>query len=274
MLSILKGLTFPSSRLNPTTTTESSIRHFVPQAGQVLLITDSPASSAQFLIQALLQSQLKREREASGNRRACVIVSVDHDFAHISAIAARSNLNLSQCIRDKTLVYVDALSQVPQPPGNLGDGTGAPDSPPHHPGDAFEQLSPNAVGKLLILGDVSTLEWVGIPATEVSRFVRAVRALAVKKECGVVILYHSPLRGLPIESDVLRDLVTSCDVHAEVRELSSGLSSAVSGEVALHPGFTAPDPHFVAIPRERALHYRLTDAGVIWFDRGTSAGVL
>ncbi|EUC67588.1 elongator complex protein, putative [Rhizoctonia solani AG-3 Rhs1AP] len=290
MLSVVKGLTFPPSRLNPTPTLESNIRHFIPQTGQVFLITDNPASSAQFLIQALLQSQLKREGEASGSGRACVIVSVDHDFAHISAIAARSNLNLAQCIRERTLVYVDALSQASQPPGNLGDGEGAPDGPPGivicpplatslRPlydviQRAFEQLSPSTFGKLLILGDVSTLEWIGIPATEVSRFVRAVRALAVKNECGVVVLYHSPMRDLPIESGVLKDLVTSCDVHAEVRELSSGLSSAVSGEVALHHGFTAPDPHFVAIPRERALQYRLTDAGVIWFDRGTSAGVL
>ncbi|CAE6480194.1 unnamed protein product [Rhizoctonia solani] len=293
MLSVVKSLTFPPSRLSPTPTTESNIRHFVPQAGQVLLVTDSPASSAQFLVQALLQSQLKREGESFGNARGCIIVSVDHDFAHISAIAARSNLNLSQFIRERTLVYVDALSQASQPPGNLGDGGGAPEGPPSTPGvvicpplatslrplydvirHAFELLSPNIVGKLLILGDVSTLEWIGTPATEVSRFVRAVRALAVKNECGVTVFYHSPLRDLPIESDVLRELVTSCDVHAEVRELSSGLSSAVSGEVALYPGFTAPDPHFVAIPRERALQYRLTDAGVIWFDRGTSAGVL
>ncbi|KAG8688836.1 hypothetical protein FRC11_004680 [Ceratobasidium sp. 423] len=199
MLSIVKGLTFPPSRLNPAPTTGSNIRHFVPQAGQVLLITDNPASSAQFLIQALLQSQLKREGDASANGRACVIVSVDHDFAHISAIAARSNLNLSQCIRDRTLVYVDALSQASQPPGNLGDGADAPGGPPSTPGivscpplatslrplydviqHAFERLTPSAVGKLLILGDVSSLEWIGIPATEVSRFVRAVRALAVK----------------------------------------------------------------------------------------------
>jgi hypothetical protein len=90
MLSVVKGLTFPPSRLGPVPTTGSTIRHFVPQVGQLLLITDSPASSAQFLVQAVLQSQLKREGEASGTTRACVLVSVDHDFAHISAIAARS----------------------------------------------------------------------------------------------------------------------------------------------------------------------------------------
>ncbi|KAF8754535.1 Elongation complex protein 6 [Rhizoctonia solani] len=279
MLSVVKGLTFPPSRLGPAPTAGNTIRHFVPQIGQVLLITDTPASSAQFLVQAVLQSQLKREGEASANTRACVLVSVDHDFAHISAVAARSNLNLSHCIRDRTLVYVDALTQAPQPLGDLADGVSAPDDrhttagivtcPPLATSlrplydviqQALEQLSPSATGKLLILSDVSSLEWIGIPATEVSS--------------GVVILYHSPSRDLPIESDVFRNLLTGCDVHAEVRELSSGLSSAVSGEVALHPGFTAPDPHFVPIPRERALQYRLTDAGVIWFDRGTSAGVL
>lgn len=43
--------------------------------------------------------------------------------------------------------------------------------------------------------------------------------------------YHSPSAQLPIESPLLRDLILCADVHAEVRELSSGLSSAVSGEV-------------------------------------------
>ncbi|ELU42376.1 hypothetical protein AG1IA_03591 [Rhizoctonia solani AG-1 IA] len=230
------GLTFPPSRLGPAPTIGNTIRHFVPQVGQVLLITDTPASSAQFLVQAVLQSQLKREGEASANTRACVLVSVDHDFAHISAVAARS--------------VSPVKFGASQPLGDLADGVSAPDDrhttagivtcPPLATSlrplydviqQALEQLSPSATGKLLILSDVSSLEWIGIPATEVSRFVRAVRALAVKASS--IILYHSPSRDLPIESDVFRNLLTGCDVHAEVRELSSGLSSAVSGEVGV-----------------------------------------
>ncbi|QRV78379.1 hypothetical protein RhiJN_06394 [Ceratobasidium sp. AG-Ba] len=270
----MQNLSFPSGHNRDT-----SQRHPVPQSGQVLLVTDTPASSAQFIVQALLQSQLKRESDTAG--RGCILVSVDDDLAHISAIASRSNLNLQNHLRARSLVYVDG-SQL-----TLSHTTTA------QPGVivcplidtslrplydviecAFNDLAPTAAERLLVLGDISTLEWIDIPLVEIMRFVRAVRALAVRHEAGLVITYHSPTPTLPLESDVLRDLVMSCDIHVEVRELSSGLSSAVSGEVALHPGYTYPDPHLVPIPRERAIQYRLTDNGAVWFERGTSAGVL
>ncbi|KAG8680705.1 hypothetical protein FRC09_018036 [Ceratobasidium sp. 395] len=268
---IMRGLTFAAG----------GTRSAAPQTGQVLLITDTPASSAQFLIHGLLQSQLKREAELGG----CILVSVDHELAHISAVAARSNLNLQSCLRTRSFVHVDALS-VSHPPDGLGLALAAPGvivCPPLEASlrplydvieRAFTELAPSAVKRLLILGDISTLEWIGTPPAEINRFVRAVRALAIRNSAGLVITYHSPTLALPIESDVLRELITCCDLHAEVRELTSGLSSAVSGEVALHPGFTLPDPDFVPIPRERAVQYRLTDGGVVWFERGTSAGVL
>ncbi|KAG9123662.1 hypothetical protein FRC07_014358 [Ceratobasidium sp. 392] len=258
----------------------SSGKIVVPQNGQMVLITDSPASSAQFYVHALLQSQLKRE--TSG----CILVSVDHDLGHISAVAARSNLNLSNSLRTRSLVYVDAFSAASHPPGSLDYSTAVPGvilcprleaslRPLYDVIQrAFNEISPTAAERLLILGDLSTLEWIGVPPVEITRFVRAVRALAVRHTAGLAITYHPPTPTLPIESDVLRELITCCDVHVEVRELSSGLSSAVSGEVALHPGFTLPDPTFVPIPRDRAVQYRLTDGGVVWFERGTSAGVL
>ncbi|KAF8598511.1 hypothetical protein BDV93DRAFT_478396 [Ceratobasidium sp. AG-I] len=286
-MSIVKGLSFPSSRQEKNS---GQARHVVPQSGQVLLITDTPASSSQFLLHALLQSQLKRETDPTNDAPTCILVSVDHDLAHISAIASRSNLNLHTCLRNRTLVFVDALSRTSHPPGGLAADPDAPESPAT-PGivvcppladsllplydvirRAFSELTRGPA--LLVLGDLSTLEWIGVSSTELTRFVRAVRALAVQNQAGLVVTYHSPSAQLPIGLPVLRDLVLCADVHAEVRELSSGLSSAVSGEVALHPGFTAHDPLFVPIPREQALQYRLTDGSAIWFERGTSAGVL
>ncbi|KAG9090084.1 hypothetical protein FRC06_001231, partial [Ceratobasidium sp. 370] len=199
------------------------------------------------------------------------------------------NLNLVNCLHARSLVYVDALSAASHPP----DGLTHPPAVSSQPGvlvcppldaslrpfydvicQAFLELVPTAAERLLILGDLSTLEWIGVLPAEIMRFVRAVHALAVSHGAGLVVTYHSPTPALPIESDVLRELITCCDVHAEVRELSSGLSSAVSGEVALHPGFAIPDPRFVPIRRERAVQFRLTDGGVVWFERGTSAGVL
>jgi hypothetical protein len=107
----MKGLNFAS----PPTEPKTSQRHFVPQSGQVLLITDSPASSSQFLLHALLQSQLKRETDTSNDARACILVSVDHDLSHINGIAARSVSPLA-LLASTTLVIVAEFELVQLPP--------------------------------------------------------------------------------------------------------------------------------------------------------------
>jgi len=56
--------------------------------------------------------------------------------------------------------------------------------------------------------------------------------------------------------------------------LSSGKSGAVSGEVALHFGLTLGKEPIRSIPRKQALQYRLTDYGVVFFDKGTCGSVL
>lgn len=80
----------------------------------------------------------------------------------------------------------------------------------------------------------------------------------------------------------------------EVRPLSSGRSGAVSGEVSQDPSYLDPiernptyimqlclhlgpvesKPSYPLITRSAALQYRLTDSGAIFFNKGTSEGVL
>lgn len=111
-------------------------------------------------------------------------------------LTSRQNLNLHTCLRNRTLVVIDALSRTSHPP----EGLAADPSAPGHPAtpgvvvcppladsllplydvirSAFSELAPGPA--LLVLGDLSTLEWIGISSTELTRFIRAVRALAVQ----------------------------------------------------------------------------------------------
>ena len=112
------------------------------------------------------------------------------------SLTSWQSLNLHTCLRNRTLVYVDALSQTSHPPGGLATDPGAPESlatpgvvvcPPLADAllplydvirRAFSELTHGPA--LLVLGDLSTFEWIGVSSTELMRFARAVRALAVQ----------------------------------------------------------------------------------------------
>lgn len=108
-MSIVKGLSFPPPQQEQNS---GQTRHAVPQSGQILLITDTPASSSQFLLHALLQSQLKRENDPTNDAPTCILVSVDHDLAHISAIAARSVCPSLRLCLDPVLIILSLLGRT------------------------------------------------------------------------------------------------------------------------------------------------------------------
>jgi hypothetical protein len=99
----------------------------------------------------------------------------------------------------------------------------------------------------------------------------------------------------PPEPDALfQHLLQLCTYHIEVRPLASGRSGAVSGEVSIlvplfippkthqninikicvHLGPSVKDTKEHVISRTSALQYRLTESGAVFFERGTSTGVL
>ena len=51
-------------------------------------------------------------------------------------------------------------------------------------------------------------------------------------------------------------------------------ANALARQIALHPGAGTPLERGKPRTRDGALQYRLTDAGCVFFERGTSAGVL
>ena len=110
--------------------------------------------------------------------------------------------------------------------------------------------------RLVILDDVSTLEWIGFSFLDVCRFVRALVAACRRvsrqffgkkksrsscidafpyfffKENATLIVRHHLV--LPEVDDLFRRLLQISTYHLEVRSLSSGRSGTVSGEVSRH----------------------------------------
>lgn len=237
----------------------------LPLPGELLLITDELASPADFLLHRFLAAHLKK-----GPPFRSVVLSVSGDMARWKAVAGRSNLNLAQCIDSRSLVFVDVASE-------LGPSLSADSSANSSLRTLFDTLRSLLdegadVRPLVILDDIATLEWIGVPLLELVRLSRAICALCRKTHAALIVRHHVVTPGEP--DDLLRHLLQLCTYHMDVLPLSSGRSGSVSGQVALHAGPAAVDSPFKLIPRSVAVHYRLTDTGSIFFDRGTGGGVL
>jgi hypothetical protein len=125
---------------------------------------------------------------------------------------------------------------------------------------------------LVIIDDITVLEWIGFSALSVARFVRALLSLSSKR-CASLIIRHHVI--IPDEPDKLfRHLIQICAYHIEVRSISSGRSGAVSGEIALHVGPSLNDTKLGLVSQTFATQYRLTETGSVFFEKGMGKGVI
>ena len=119
-----------------------------------------------------------------------VVVSVSDDFARWKAIASKSVRGIQVLCRSnfcssvlhwlqnvptnpKSLIFVEVSSQIKEPSGSsvlrlIYDQVCATLSSNHE-----RQI-------LVILDDITTLEWIGIPTLDLTRFSRALRALCLE----------------------------------------------------------------------------------------------
>ncbi|KAF8632405.1 hypothetical protein AX17_004846 [Amanita inopinata Kibby_2008] len=193
----------------------------------VLLVTDELSSPADFLLHRSLQERLKESNGKDTHTRG-IILSVSEGLTRWRSIASRSNVNLERHLSSGSLEFIDVLSHVSPPTPNTASTTvlrpifdlvvKALDA------NEGEVTAP----PLVILDDISTLEWIGFPETDIIRFFRALRAACIKANATLVVRHH---RVLPDEPDELFiHLYQCCTYHLEVRGLSSGKSGSVSGE--------------------------------------------
>ncbi|KZT10582.1 uncharacterized protein LAESUDRAFT_692730 [Laetiporus sulphureus 93-53] len=240
----------------------------LPLPQELLLITDELASPADFILHRSLATHLK-----SGQDARCIILSVSEDAARWNAIAGRSNLNLAPCLASQSVVLIEAESILTHPERHEFSSKSSLKALYDRIRDAVGETPSGLEPKtLVVVDDLAALEWIGMPVQELFRFVRALYAICRKAKAALIIRQHNVTPGEPDE--LLRSLLQLCTYHLDVLPLSSGRSGSVSGQVALHAGASVVDPPFKLVRRSAAVHYRLTDSGCVFFDRGTGGGVL
>ncbi|KAI8992922.1 hypothetical protein BD414DRAFT_521465 [Trametes punicea] len=234
--------------------------------GEILLITDELLAPADFMLHRHLATHLKESKSSP-----CILVSVSEGIERWKAVAQKSNLILAQYLDAETLTFVDAMSHIAP---HLDERTDVPlQTLLQEIKTRLLRLKPEEESRtLVILDDIASLEWIGVPVVEVTRFARKLCASCRKLNVSLIIRHHVTTPGEP--DDILKHLLQLCTYHIDVFALSSGRSGSVSGQVALHGGPANLAPAHRFIPRSAAVHYRLTDLGGIFFDRGTGSGVL
>lgn len=233
---------------------------------RLLLITDQLPAPADFLLHRFLHLHLKQSKTAK-----CIVLAVSESLERCKSVASKANTNVAH---NESFQFIDVLDQFP-PLQDRGEG---------HTNDIslkciYDLLSvklsdsrTNGQIPLVILDDITSLEWLGVSLVDLSRFARALRTLCVKMDAALVVRHHIVT---PSEPDtLLRHLLQLCTYHIEVRPLASGRSGAVSGEVCVHLGPSMKDTNEHVISRTSALQYRLTESSAVFFDKGTSTGVL
>ncbi|KIJ34830.1 hypothetical protein M422DRAFT_34930 [Sphaerobolus stellatus SS14] len=269
---------------------------FPPPPGHLVLVTDHLTAPADFLLHRALALSLKRASENPKVQSRVVIVSLANDFSQWAAIASKSNINLRQHLKNGSLAYVDGLS-LSGYNGNTEflnsewyttvDSLFATAAEPSLKGiydaisTSLRDIQPNdsAAQSLIILDDITMLEFLGIPSLTTSRFLRALRALSHRHSASLIIRAHaSPIsisaESSPYDSDILQCLLEASHTHVEVRPLTSGRSGAISGEITVHKGGRYTGSLTKGLGRKAGVQYRLGEGGATFFQKGMSAGVL
>ncbi|KAF8959840.1 hypothetical protein BDZ97DRAFT_1836152 [Flammula alnicola] len=222
--------------------------------GIILLITDELAAPADFVLHRTLATHLKDRKQPKS-----LILSVSEGLSRWKALAAK--------------VFVDVLAEV-QPSVVVEEASTKPNSSFRILLDRVQTYLDRAKDDptLIILDDITMLDWIGFPVLDVIRFFRALRGACLAAHATLLVRHHMVIPNEP--DDLFRHLLQICTYHLEVRPLLSGRSGAVSGEVSLHSGFSVSAETVKLIPRSTAMQYRLTDVGPVFFAKGTGGGVL
>ncbi|KAG1751414.1 uncharacterized protein EDB91DRAFT_606470 [Suillus paluster] len=230
---------------------------------RLVLLTDQLPAPADFLLHRFLHLHLKQSKPTK-----CIVLAVSESLERWKSIASKANINVAQ---NESFQFIDVFDH--HPPSTDGNTNNISLESIY---DLLSvKLSDSRVDgqiPLVILDDITSLEWLGCSLLYLSRFARALRSLCAKMDAALVVRHHIVT---PPEPDaLLQHLLQLCTYHIEVRPLASGRSGAVSGEICVHLGPSMNDTKEHLISRTSALQYRLTESSAVFFEKGTSTGVL
>jgi len=242
--------------------------HSLPARGESVLITDRLPSPADFLLHRYFATHIKESKEAK-----CIVIDTTDSQTKWKLLAGKSGINLPPLVASESAVFLDAIDKVIFPEG----ATHGESTPLRLLYDCIQsifekwnQRPPSS--KLVIVDDLSSLEWIGLPLVDLKLFSRAIFTLCRKFNASLIIRHHI-VNAQEID-DLHRHLMQLCTHYVDVLPLSTGRSGSVSGQVTLRPGPILATPSYKVITRSSAIQYRLTETGVMFFDRGTGSTVL
>lgn len=174
----------------------------------ILLVTDELSAPADFVLHRTLAAHLKRPVQRNGSfdhartQTRAVILSVSEDLGRWKALASRSvrcqneihvfihppslhqNISIQNHLDSGSVIFMDLLAGL-QPPHSQQQLQVIFDRVQQ----SISRDSTNITPCLLILDDITTLEWVGFPPTDVQHFIRALRALCLKVSFTIHFFY-------------------------------------------------------------------------------------
>jgi hypothetical protein len=205
----------------------------LPQTGQLLLITDHLAASAEFVLHRALHSCLRTralaDSDAANTVQRVVLVSLSRDLVHWRAIASKAGVNLGQHLKAGSLAFVDGLAISAYTSGtqqnDRADEVGCTRCPPLFLVDGVKKSEPSLKGlydviqkallptrvdnetdhsaaaagaaTIVMIDDITLLSFIGISDTAITRFIRALRALCRRHSAGLIIRAHASAAPVP-----------------------------------------------------------------------------
>ncbi|KAI5481180.1 UPF0405 domain protein [Pseudohyphozyma bogoriensis] len=230
----------------------SGIRSSALPAGLFLLITDALEAPGTFLLSHFVAKAVR-------DGRRTVFLGLSQSFDHYSAILKKTGVQLATA-RDKgVFTYIDAPPTSHDTLRLLSD--------------ALIPALEGAEQPLVVIDDVSSLQWSGQSVQDVARFVAGLRAVISNVGGSLVVLQHGDDLASPDSDDsaLFRRLFQRSDLwlHTTV------LSSQTRGELAIHRGpALAEDWGVVDRSGATALQYKLEEGGAVFHVKGLGKGFL
>ncbi|WRT63897.1 uncharacterized protein IL334_000823 [Kwoniella shivajii] len=254
----------------------------LPPPGSHLIVSDTIASPGHFAIYHLVSSALGKEKKK--------VIWVDfrnEGRSSWESILKKLGTPLPPTT-SQSFIHIAPTSLptfIPTTNKNsprIFDGNGSPTLKETY-NSIISQLTE---GNLVIIDGLSELNWMGVSAMEIGKFVRALLSKVRNTNSILVSTLHAdhlPLSSTTSssrddgESELLDRLLRVGNVWWRISHLPSGRSGDVMGEISSHllstpPGL--PNTKFQNVPRSNPLQYRIESSTVRVFAKGTGRGFL
>jgi len=253
--------------------------------GSLTLILDTLESDANFMISHYIYAALNKTARENEKKTANPIESEENvlliAFAqilnHYVMVLKKMGFNLTASKEKGQFHIIDCLSNLHG--WNRQSGSDAPfQLSSSSLKDLYFQIK-NVVSKAkspcIIIDDISILYFSGTPVKDILAFFQYLRCLVEQNGGSLVILAHDDKQELEYDDEYqifVKSLIYQAGQIIQVRQMDSGYSKDVDGEISLLNGLKLQDAS--EYTENRSFHFKLSDNSVKLFPKGLSRGLL